>query len=955
MKASDLLVECLEREGIEYVFGVPGEENADFLLSLDQSDQIRFVLTRHEQGAAFMADAYGRLTGNPAVALGTLGPGATNLVTGVANANMDRSPMIVLTGQGDVQLHHKESHQIMDVVGMFAPITKWAHSIKHPDTIPEVVRKAVRLCRTEKPGAVHLELSEDVAKLPTQARPLQPRRFRRPAADEKALSDAVKLLKSSHRPVIIAGNGTIRRRASSQLRRLCEKTGVGVVSTFMAKGCVDMDADYCLYSIGLQQHDQLSLHVANSDQVITIGYDMAEYPPRLWNDHGRKPIIHIDFVPAEIDAHYHPEVEVVGDIGQILAALSERLEVEGCPTIDLARQQETRRIMQADFAEYRDDDTAGRDPSSESAVGRPAAIGRGRLAAVRRWCPQDVGRPILPLPSTEHLPDFQWLLLDGDAASRLDCRTSGESRPTSHGDHGRRRLPDERPGNGDGPAAERQHHHHGLGGPRLRPDQLEAGGGVRTARRHDVRQPELGAAGRRLRLAMPGRGTFTRFGSGDSGRPGTRRTVAHRCSHRLSGELPSDRKAGRVLQPHLMYPGAFDMLRQEYPFYLANQPHQPNSDLEVEDKYTGKPAARVARADAEVLEPGDRQGVGSRRADAQDARLPAAGGVASPRGSLQGAGRRIGRRSLCRGGQADPARPRRSHSLDRHATNGRRRGGTDLRRSDAPGCLAAPSGYQGMWKRVPIGPCAFITPWNFPLNLVAHKIAPALACGCPFVLKPASATPIGALILGEMLAETDLPEGAFSILPMASSDASALVEDERIRKLSFTGSADVGWALRDRARKKRVTLELGGNAACVVDEDADIDDAVSRCVFGGYYQSGQSCISVQRLLVHESIYVAFRDKFVRAVRELIMGDPKQEETFVGPIISEEDARRIENWIEAAVAAGGKPLCGGCRDGRMMEATVLEDVPKDAKVYCEEVFGPVTILARFRISPMPWPR
>lgn len=359
MKASDLPVECLEREGIEYVFGVPGEENADFLLSLDQSDQIRLVLTRHEQGAAFMADAYGRLTGNPAVALGTLGPGATNLVTGVANANMDRSPMIVLTGQGDVQLHHKESHQVMDVVEMFAPITKWAHAIRHPDTIPEVVRKAVRLCRTEKPGAVHLELSEDVAKLPTQARPLQPRRFRRPAGDEKALSDTVKLLKSSHRPVIIAGNGTIRRRASSQLPRLCETTGIGVVSTFMAKGCVDRDADYCLYSIGLQQHDQLSLHVANSDQVITIGYDMAEYPPRLWNDHGRKPIVHIDFVPAEIDAHYHPEVEVVGDIGQILAALGERLEVEGYPKIDLARQAETRQIMQADFGEYRDDDTTG--------------------------------------------------------------------------------------------------------------------------------------------------------------------------------------------------------------------------------------------------------------------------------------------------------------------------------------------------------------------------------------------------------------------------------------------------------------------------------------------------------------------------------------------------------------------------------------------------------------------
>src|SRR5204863_6249669 len=169
--------------------------------------------------------------------------------------------------------------------------------------------------------------------------------------------------------------------------------------------------------------------------------------------------------------------------------------------------------------------------------------------------------------------------------------------------------------------------------------------------------------------------------------------------------------------------------------------------------------------------------------------------------------------------------------------------------------------------------------------LVAHKIAPAIACGCPFVLKPASYTPISAVILGEILAETDLPEGAFSILPMRSSDAAALAEDERIKKLSFTGSASVGWDLRDRARKKHVTLELGGNAAVIIDRDADLDDAIKRCVFGGYYQSGQSCISLQRIYVHRDVYAAFRKGFVGAVRNLVVGDPRDENTFVGPIIS----------------------------------------------------------------------
>jgi acyl-CoA reductase-like NAD-dependent aldehyde dehydrogenase len=255
-------------------------------------------------------------------------------------------------------------------------------------------------------------------------------------------------------------------------------------------------------------------------------------------------------------------------------------------------------------------------------------------------------------------------------------------------------------------------------------------------------------------------------------------------------------------------------------------------------------------------------------------------------------------------------------------------------------------GYRGMWKRVPLGPCALITPWNFPLNLVAHKIAPAIACGCPFVLKPASATPIGALTLAEILAETELPEGAFSVLPLKSSDADALVEDERIKKLSFTGSTKVGWELRDRARKKHVTLELGGNAACIVERDADIDYAVERNVFGGYYQSGQSCISVQRIFVHESVYETFRTRFVAAVKALKMGDPRSEDTFIGPMINEEEAKRVERTIQDAVRRGGKLLCGGGRRGSMVEPAVLENVPRDADASCEEIFGPVTTLASF---------
>jgi acetolactate synthase-1/2/3 large subunit len=359
MKASDLFVRCLENEGIEYIFGVPGEENADFMMSLEKSEKIRFILTRHEQGAAFMAEIYGRLTGNPAGCLGTLGPGATNLITGVADANMDRAPMLVLTGQGASTRLHKESHQIMDVVSMFEPVTKWAMGVLHEDTIPEIVRKAVRLARTEKPGACLIELPEDIAKNDTTAEPLTPRLFRRPVADDFILDAAFEKIRKAKQPIIIAGNGCIRRRASAQLRRLCEKTGIGVISTFMAKGCVDMDADYCLFTVGLAARDVGDCGLAASDLIITLGYDMVEYHPSLWNPDGDKDIIHADFLPAEIDANYHPDTELIGDLAHTLEQLTERVDAVGGLAYDTSQQAGVRRDMQAEITAHRDDQTEG--------------------------------------------------------------------------------------------------------------------------------------------------------------------------------------------------------------------------------------------------------------------------------------------------------------------------------------------------------------------------------------------------------------------------------------------------------------------------------------------------------------------------------------------------------------------------------------------------------------------
>lgn len=388
------------------------------------------------------------------------------------------------------------------------------------------------------------------------------------------------------------------------------------------------------------------------------------------------------------------------------------------------------------------------------------------------------------------------------------------------------------------------------------------------------------------------------------------------------------------------------MLQDTYPFYLANEAQSPNADLKVIDKYTGEVATRVALADSDTIE----QAIGSAD-EATDAmrRLP----PYERQSILQHCVDRFQARSdelamsLCieAGKPINDARGEVTRLIDtfRVAAEESVRIGGEIMNLEIS---ARAKGYRGMFKRVPIGPCSFISPFNFPLNLAAHKVAPAIAVGCPFVLKPASRTPIGAIIIGEVLAETDLPKGAFSILPSSRDGADLLTTDDRLKLLSFTGSPGVGWNLKSRAGKKKVVLELGGNAACVVDEDADLDHAVQRIVFGAFYQSGQSCIGVQRIMVHASVYDAFREKLVEKTQTLKMGDPKDESTFIGPMIAESEAARLSEWIEEATDAGGTLLCGGNREGAMLEATLLEDVPKYLRVCTEEAFGPVAVLSRF---------
>jgi acyl-CoA reductase-like NAD-dependent aldehyde dehydrogenase len=387
-------------------------------------------------------------------------------------------------------------------------------------------------------------------------------------------------------------------------------------------------------------------------------------------------------------------------------------------------------------------------------------------------------------------------------------------------------------------------------------------------------------------------------------------------------------------------------MRSTYPYWLAGHPVQANEDLIVTDKATGEPVARVALADPSAI---DRAIAAAVAAKEPMRRL----GAWERREVLAHCVRRFEERreelaeilTVEAGKPITDSRGEVTRLIDTFRTaaeEATRLGGEVLPLDISPRAR----GYWGMWKRVPVGVCSFITPFNFPLNLVAHKIAPAIAAGCPFVLKPASTTPIGALVIGEVLAETGLPEGAFSILPTHRDHADLFVTDERIALLSFTGSAAVGWDLKARAGKKKVILELGGNAACIVDSDTDLDEAVERLLFGAFYQAGQSCISVQRILAHRDVYDRLRERLVARTRALPHGDPRDPATRVGPVISEQEAQRIEAWIREAVDRGARLLCGGQRQGTLVQATLLENVPRDCKVVREEVFGPVAVLSSF---------
>lgn len=320
-KASELFIACLQNEGVRHIFGIPGEENLDLMEAIADS-QLSFVTTRHEQGAAFMADVYGRLTGRAGVCLSTLGPGATNLITAVADANLDHAPLVAIAGQAGIHRLHKESHQVLDLQDIFLPITKYSSRLLTPDTVPEVVRKAFKLAQGDKPGACFIEFPENIAPLEVEAAPLPQERTIQPEPARAALSRAAELIEQAQHPLILVGNGVIRAEACAELASFAGHLQIPLANTFMAKGVLPFRHSMALGTVGLQTHDYINCGFQRADVIICVGYDLVEYHPQLWHPTGDREIIHIDVTPAEVDASYGVSVEVVGDIQLSLERLT---------------------------------------------------------------------------------------------------------------------------------------------------------------------------------------------------------------------------------------------------------------------------------------------------------------------------------------------------------------------------------------------------------------------------------------------------------------------------------------------------------------------------------------------------------------------------------------------------------------------------------------------------------
>ena len=920
MKASDLFVRALENEGVEYIFGLPGEENLDLVESL-RTSSIKLILCRHEQAAGFIAATYGRLTGKPGVVLSTLGPGATNLVTAAAYAQLGGMPLVMITGQKPIKTSKQGQFQIIDVVETFKPLTKMAKQVVDATRIPSIVREAFRLAQLERPGAVHIELPEDIAREEVDKHVFPISKPRRSVADTEAIKHAAALIANAKSPLLFTGAGTNRQRTTAALRDFVKKTGIPFFSTQMGVGVLDANHPQSLGAAALSSNEYLHAAIERADLIISVGHDVVEKPPFMMRD--GLTVVHINFFTAQVDDVYHPDHEVVGDIATSIRELTKTLAAQSHWDFSWFA-----RVKQHSIAKL----TADADSTAFPLV--PQRI----VGDVRKALPPEgivcLDNGMYKLWFVRNYPVHHpnTMLLDNALA------TMGAGLPSA--------------------MASRIVHPKtpvvavcGDGGFMMNSQELETA--VRLGMNLVVlilndsgygmikwKQSAMNLESWGLDFGNP---DFVKYADA-YGAHGHRVTKADEF-------LPMLKQCLSESGVHLIdVPVDYSQNH-----LLGENLHTLIAEIEEEDKKTMREPLEVKspfdRSTVATLELANGDDVEAALAkakalfDNRDGWLPPHQRIAvlEKLAALMEANKdRLVATAIKEGGKphtdtvVEVERAISGVKLGVHAIH-------NLGGEEVPmGLTPASTKRIAMTFSEPIGVVASLSAFNHPLNLTVHQVVPAIAAGCPVIIKPAMNTPLSALEFAKLLQQAGLPEGWCQVLVCDNANAEKLATDKRVGYVSFIGSARVGWMLRSKiAPGTRIALEHGGAAPVIVDGSADIDSIVAPIVKGGFYHAGQVCVSVQRIYVPADKLDAFIAKLVPATQALTVGDPADPKTAVGPLIRPGEVDRIATWVDEAVKAGAKLGCGGKKLSDTTYApTVLVNPPADAKVSCEEIFGPV---------------
>jgi acetolactate synthase-1/2/3 large subunit len=926
MKSSTLLVKALENEGVEYIFGIPGEENLDFLEAL-RTSKIKLILTRHEQAAGFMAATYGRLTGKPGVCLSTLGPGATNLVTAAAYAQLGGMPLVMITGQKPIKKSKQGQFQIVDVVGMMRPLTKFTQQIVNGSRIPSIVREAFRIAAEERPGAVHIEFPEDIAAevVNDAEQPFAIHTAMRPYPDPTAITTACAMISSAARPLVLVGAGANRKRTRKALLDFVTKTGIPFVNTQMGVGVVDERNPLYIGTAALSDVDLVHHAIAKADLIINVGHDVVEKPPFLMERGGAK-VLHVNFFSAKVDDVYFPQHEVIGDIANTLFELTQSI---------VASQD-------WDFKPFMEVKAYGDKLIELQSSSSNFPIVPSRLVAdIRAAMPSD---GVVTLDNglyklwfarnyRAHGPNT--LLLDNALA------TMGAGLPSAI-------------------AAKLIAPQHkvitvcGDGGFMMSSQELE------TAIRLNLdlvvvilndnaygmikwKQAQNGQESFGLDFKNPDFVTMaSSFGAhghrierSEDLLPKLKECLGEKGVHII--DVPIDYTTGEKLK----------LVDLDAASLVAPEGTQPARErLEVRSPHDGSLIESLELQSAGDVE----DALKTARALHEDHSkwLPPHQRIAILEKLVELLGKN--RQNLIDIAVEEGGKPYNDTvvEIDR-AIQGVKLGIDAIRHlhgEEIPmGLTAASTNRMAFTFREPIGVVVSLSAFNHPVNLIVHQVIPAVAAGCPVIVKPALNTPRSCVAFVKLLHEAGLPEEWCQVLLVNNKNSEKLATDKRVGYLSFIGSARVGWYLRSKlAAGTRVALEHGGSAPVIVDASADFKEIVAPLVKGAFYHAGQVCVSTKRIFVPAARAEEFANLIAAGAKALKVGDPKAKDTEVGPLIRAGEVTRIDQWVKDAVAAGAKLLCGGKAIApTYYEPTVLLNPPANSKVSTDEIFGPVVCI------------